>query len=132
MGAVLHEVIGPDMAFVCRSQPYARAVIQPETAAFWLFHRHFQPLPSPDAVNPLLVHMPAVIPEQSCDPAVAVPAEPFGQSGDRRCQGILVVSTDVRLALGRAVLADHTASPAFGDAKPFHHVIDCSTTTRRA
>ena len=120
------------MAFVRRPKPHTRAIIQPETTAFWLFHRHFQPLPSPDAVNPLLVHMPAIISEERRDPAIPIPAEPFGQADNRRCQGVLIVSPYGLLALGRTVLADHTASPAFGDAKLFHHVIDCSTTTRRA
>ena len=124
MCPVLHEVIRPDMALVRRPEPYAGPIIQPETAAFWLFHRHFQPLPSPDAVNPLLVHMPAVVPEERCNPAVPISAEPFGQSGDRRCQGILVVSPGMWFALGRSMLADHTAGPAFSHTKLCDHMID--------
>lgn len=126
VGAVLYEVIGPDMAFVRRPQPHARAVIQPETAAFWLFHRYFQPLSPPDAVNPLLVHIPAVVPEQSCDPPVTVPAKPLGKASDRRCHGVFIVSPDVRLTLGRTMLADHAARPALSHAKLFHHMIDRS------
>ena len=53
-----------------------------------------------DAVNPLLVHMPAVIPEQGCDPPVAVSPEPLGKGDDRRCHGVFIVAPDVRLALG--------------------------------
>lgn len=122
--AILDEVIRPDMALVRGPEPYAGPIIQPETAAFWLFYRHFQPLPSPDTVNPLLVHMPAVVPEERCNPAVPISAEPFGQSRDRRCQGILVVSPGMWFALGRTMLADHTARPAFSHAKRFHHMID--------
>jgi hypothetical protein len=74
----------------------------------------------------------AIISEDRRDPAIATPAEPFGQADNRRLQGVLIVSPYRLLALVRTVLADHTASPAFGDAKLFHHVIDRSTTARRA
>lgn len=81
-------------------------------------------LATEDAVNPLLVHMPAVIPEQGCDPPVAVSPEPLGKGDDRRCHGVFIVAPDVRLALGRAMLADHAARPAFSYAKLGDHVID--------
>ena len=124
MRPVLHEVIGPDMALVRRSEPHARAVVQPETATFRLFHRHFQPLSPPDAIDPLLVHMPALVPQECRDPAIAIPAELFGQADDRTRQGVLVIAADEVLALGRAVLADHAAGPTFGDAENFHHMTD--------
>jgi hypothetical protein len=41
---VLDDVIGPDMPSTLRSQTDARSIIQPETAALWLFLRHFKPL----------------------------------------------------------------------------------------
>ena len=124
MGAVLNEVIGPDMALVPRPQPDAGAVIQPETASLWLFHWHFQPFTPPDAIHPLLVHMPAIPSQQGRDPAVAIPAEPFSQGDDGRCQRILVLAWHTRLALGGTVLADHAAGPALGCAECLHHMID--------
>jgi len=111
------------MALMRWPQPNVRAVIQPETATLWLFHWNLQPFTPPDAVNPLLVHKPAIIPKQSCDTAVTVPAKSLCQTNDRRRQGVLIISPDGLLALSRAVLADHTASPAFGDAK-LYHLID--------
>jgi hypothetical protein len=49
--------------------------------------------------------MPAVVPEERCNPAIPIPAEPFGQADSRRCQGVLIVSPYGLLALGRTVLA---------------------------
>jgi hypothetical protein len=37
-----------------------------------------------------------------------------------------------RLALGRTVLADHTAGLAFGNAQLLHHMVDTGPATRRA
>jgi len=124
MRAVLNEVIGPDMPLVRRAKPHARAVIQPETAAFRLFHWHFQPFTPPDAIDALLVHMPAIPSQQSCDPAIAIPAKPFCQGDDGRCQHILVLARHARLALGGTMLAHHAASPALCCAECLYHMID--------
>ena len=59
MGPVLDEVTGPDVVAMFRAQSNARAVVEPETAPFWLFGRDFQPLASPDPFNPLDVDDPA-------------------------------------------------------------------------
>jgi hypothetical protein len=68
--------------------------------------------------------MPAVVPEQSRDPPVTVPAKPLGKASDRHCHCVFIVSPDVRLALGRAMLVDHAAGPALSHAKLYDHVID--------
>src|SRR5205085_11029356 len=44
MGAVLDEVIGPDMIALLRAQPHARSVGQPEPAALGLLRWDLQPL----------------------------------------------------------------------------------------
>ena len=62
--------------------------------------------------------------QQGRDPAVAIPAEPFSQGDDGRCQHILVLAWHTRLALGGTVLADHAAGPALGCAECLHHMID--------
>jgi hypothetical protein len=61
MGTVLDEVVGPDMVGVgiFRPQPDAGPVRQPEPAPFGLLRRHFQPLPPPDPLGPLVVDPPA-------------------------------------------------------------------------
>ena len=124
MRAILHEVIRPDMALVRRAKPHARAVIQPETAAFRLFHWDFKPFTPPDAIHPLLVHMPAVPSQQGRDAAIAIPAELLCQVNDSCCQHILILTHHARLALGGTVLADHAASPALGCTQRLHHMID--------
>ena len=52
MGAILDEVIRPDMVRPLGAQPQARAVRQPEPAAFGLFGGDFQPLAPPDPLVP--------------------------------------------------------------------------------
>src|SRR3954463_13954734 len=59
VGAVLDEVVRPDMVGALGSEPHAGAVIQPQTPLLRLLARHFEPLLPPDAFNPLGVHRPA-------------------------------------------------------------------------
>ena len=75
MGAVLDEVIGPDVVAMFRAQSNARAVIEPETSPFWLFGRDFQPPASPDPFHPLIVDDPARrAPKQFSNLSIAVAA----------------------------------------------------------
>ncbi len=82
VGPGLDEVIGPDMILPERPQSDAGSVIEPEPAALGLFGWNLQPLPSPDALNPLVVHMPALGSEQRRDPPIAVTAIEARQSDD--------------------------------------------------
>jgi hypothetical protein len=59
MGAVLDKVVGPDMIAVLWPQPNAQSIRQPEPAAFGLPMGDFQPLASPDPLDPLVVDYPA-------------------------------------------------------------------------
>jgi hypothetical protein len=52
--------IRPDMVGALRPQTEARAVVEPEAPAFRLLGGHFQPLTSPDPLDTLLVHQPAL------------------------------------------------------------------------
>jgi hypothetical protein len=104
MGAVLDEVVGPDMARPLRPQPDAGAVRKPQTPAARLAGRNLQPLPPPDPLDLLLVHAPTGIPQQSSDPAVAIAAIALGQLDDVSGQRRLVIAGSGSLALGRAML----------------------------
>jgi hypothetical protein len=50
MGAVLDEVVRPDMIALLRAQPNTRSVGQPESAALGLLRWDLQPLASPDTL----------------------------------------------------------------------------------
>ena len=75
MGAVLDEVVGPDMIALLRPQPDARSVGQPEPAALGLLMRDLQPLALPDTLDPLVVDCPARLAQQFGDLAIAIAAE---------------------------------------------------------
>jgi hypothetical protein len=55
MGALLEEIIGPDMVGALGPQPDARSVTQPQAAALGLSGGDFQPLASPDPFDPFVV-----------------------------------------------------------------------------
>jgi hypothetical protein len=77
-----------------------------------LFHWYFEPFTSPDAIDPLFIHMSSIGAEQGGDPAIPIPTEPFGQMDDRLGQPAFIAARRSWLALGRAVLADHAAGSA--------------------
>ena len=103
------------MVWPLGAQAHARAVVQPQAAALWLFLRDFQPLPSPDPLHPLGVHRPAGKAQQGRDPPVAVATVGLGQLDDVGGQRRLVIASSGGLALGRPVLAQGRARPPFGD-----------------
>lgn len=109
MGSILDEVIGPDVVRPLGAQAHAGAVIQPQPAAFWLFLRDFQPLPSPDPLHPLGVHRPTRVAQQGRDPPVAVAAVSLGQLDDVGGQRQLVIAAAGGLALGGPGLPEHRA-----------------------
>ena len=80
MGPILDEVVGPDVVGPLGAQAHARAVVQPEPAALWLFLWDLQPLLSPDPLDPLGVNRPAGMAQQGRDPPVAVATVGLGHS----------------------------------------------------
>jgi hypothetical protein len=74
VGAILDEVIGPDMIAMLRAQPNARSVGQPEPAALGLLMGNLRPLALPDTLDPLVVDCPARLTQQFGDLAIAIAA----------------------------------------------------------
>ena len=96
-----------------RPETDARPVVQPKPSAFRLFLGHLQPLAPPDALDPLVVDVPALGPQQRCDPPIAVAAILTRQSNNRSGQRFLVIGDDRLIALRRPRLPEDTASAAF-------------------
>lgn len=132
MRPILDKVIGPDMVRSLRPKTDARAVIQPETAPLTLLWWDLKPFTFPDALNPLVVHMPTRLIEQRRNRPIAIAAILLGQLDDISRQAILVSSTTGSLPLRRPVLAECAAGSAFGYAKGLTYVVDASATARRA
>jgi hypothetical protein len=88
MGAVLDEVVGPNMIALLRPQSDARSVGQPEPAALGLLRWDLQPLASPDALDPLVVDDPARLAQELGDLVRGdMPFdEPFGERLQRSSQ----------------------------------------------
>jgi hypothetical protein len=106
MGALLDEVVGPDMIAVLRPQPEARSVRQPEPAALGLLRWDLQPLASPDPLDPLVVDYPARLAQQFGDLAIAIAAVLPGKLDNIGSETLLVVTTARDLALRRAMLPE--------------------------
>ncbi len=105
MDAVLDEVIGPDVVRPLGPKPHARAVVEPEPPSPSLFLRDLRPLPSPDPLDPLQIHDPARMAQQSRDPPVAAVAILASQRHDIGGQRRQVVPPGRTLPLCRLVLA---------------------------
>ena len=97
---VLDEVIAPYVVRTLWPKPNAGTIVQPETTAFRLLLRDLEPLPPPDAIHTLLVHVPSVAPEQGGDPAIAVAAILLSQLNDGSGQRLLARTPRRPLPLG--------------------------------
>jgi hypothetical protein len=132
VGAVLDEVVGPDVIAVLGPEPDAGAVVQPEPTALRLLLGNLQPLASPDPLDPLVVDQPASPAQQRGDLAIAVAAILAGQLDDvgRQPRFILMALRD--LALGRAMLAERRTGAALGDRQLAPNMLNAGAATRGA
>ena len=120
------------MIAVLRPQTDAGAVGEPETSALRLLGRNLQPLATPDALDPLVVHEPAGIPQQRADLAIAITTVLAGELDEVGRERLLVVTAPRRLALRRAMLTERPAGPALGDPQGQHDVLDTDAPARGA
>jgi hypothetical protein len=74
MGAVLDEIVGPDVIGMLRPQPDARTIGEPQPPAFWLLLGDLQPLTSPDPFYSRVADQPAGITQQRGDLAISIAA----------------------------------------------------------
>ncbi len=74
-----HEVVAPHVARMRRSEPHTRAIVEPQPSSWLLPLRNLQPFTTPDALYPVLTHLPAGPLQQRRDPAIAVASVLTGQ-----------------------------------------------------
>jgi hypothetical protein len=109
------KVVAPDVIGPFGSQPDAGPVTKPEATFLRLLTRHFQPLPSPDPLDPLVVDdPPGSRAQELCDLAVAVAAILTGKRDDISGEPLLIVAPPRNTSLRRTMLSEHTADPALG------------------
>jgi hypothetical protein len=79
-----------------------------------------------------VVGVPALGPQKSRNPAIAIPSILPGQVNDRCSQRCFVVGHPGCLALRRAVLIEHSTRNALGHIKGCRNMLDGSATTGSA
>src|SRR4249920_198102 len=109
VGAVLNEVVGPDMVGMLRPKPDARVLVAPEAPALRLLVRNLEPLAPPDPLNPFEVHHPARPAQHRGDPTIAIAAILGSQCDDVGGQRRFIIQGLRDLALRRSMLAESPA-----------------------
>jgi len=92
----------------------------------------FQPLASPDPLDPFVVDQPAGSAQQLGDFAIAVAAILPGQLNDVVGQPRFIVTAPRDLALRRAMLAERRASTTLGNRQRSSNMLDAGAATRGA
>ena len=115
-----------------RPKPDTRPVVQPEPSLILLFTRDFQPFTPPDTLNPLVVHMPACVDQQTGHHPLSVAPVLFSQLDDVIGQTLFIGTVLRHLPLRGPMLPERAAGPALGYAKFPPHMVDALATTRRA
>ena len=132
MGALLEEVVGPDVIGALGPQPDARPLIQPQASALGLSGGDFQPLASPDSLDPLVIDQPPGAAQQLGNLAVAVAAVLPGQLDDVGGQPGFILTALRDLAMRRAMLAERRTGTALGNRQLSSNMLDAGTATRGA
>ena len=132
MGPGLNEVVSPDVVWPAWPETDARAVVEPQAAPLGLLDWNLQPLASPDAFYPLVVHTPALCPQERCNPAIAIAAVLARETNDRRRQRILVRPANSCIALRRARLPQNAASSALRHTLQALYMFHTAPATRGA
>ena len=113
MGAVLHEIIAPDMFGERWLQSHDQAIMKPQAASFGLFLGYFEPFLAPITLHPFMIDQPALISQHGGHSAVAVPAVLTGQAYDLSSQDLFVIRNSFIISLGGSGLSDHPAGAPF-------------------
>ncbi len=126
------EGVGPDVVRPLGAAPRAGAVGRPEAPPPRGCAGHPQPLLPPEPLHPLVVHPPALGPQQGRDAAVAVAPEAPRQCDQAGDQGGLVPRHPGRVSLCPARLGQPPTRPTLRDGHDGLHVRDRLPPARRA
>ncbi len=107
------KVVGPNMVAVLGPEPDARTVMEPEPSPLGLLARYFEPFTAPDSFYTLVVHVPALVPEQGRDPPIAIATVLGSQIKDSSRKWPLIVSRYQRSSLRGSGLTDDLAGSPF-------------------
>jgi len=111
--SVMHEVIRPDMVNMPGPETDARSVIEPEPRFPRLLHGNLQPLTTPQALDPLVVQLPACLSQHRRNPSIPVTAVLPGQFNHVPDQEVLVISRLRNITVCRTMLSQDTTGTAF-------------------
>lgn len=115
-----------------RPEPDARTIVAPETALLRLFLWDFQPFAPPDPFHAPMVHVPARLVQEPRHHPVAVPRVGSGQLDDVLGETLLVRPALRDIALGRTMLPENKAGPAFRDVQSLPRMVNAPAAARRA
>jgi hypothetical protein len=111
-GAILDEVIGPNVVGPLRPKTHAGAIVQPEPPFLLLFLRNLQPFTSPDAFDPFVVHTPARIGQKAGDHPISIAAIFVCQLNDVVGQPFFISAAVRHLTLRGSMLTQSAAGAA--------------------
>src|SRR5215217_6420336 len=127
MRAIFEEIVRPDVIGSLWPQTDAGAVGQPKTPTFGLLVWDFQPLASPDALNPAIANHPAGPAQQGCNLAVAVATILASQFDDICRQPLRIHATLWQLPLRRAMLPERRTGATLGHLQLTADVLNAGT-----
>ena len=93
------------MIAILGAQPDARPIIEPEPPFLRLFHGHFKPLTPPQTFHTFVIHLPACVSQQGCNPTIAISAVLARQLNHVRNQAFFVSTPVWQPPLRGSVLA---------------------------
>jgi len=129
---IKHEIPTPDVILVFRSPLMASILAASQRSPFSPFARHFQPFPTPQAIQPRIAGPPAFRPQQTADPAITEPGATNHQlTHPLRQRGFITARLrNVTLAAAR-LIHDRTGS-TLGHFKRLLQFDHGGTLSRRA
>src|SRR6516165_3987562 len=116
-GLVELKIERPHLVGTLRPQALRRNRRLAQPAALALALRHPQPLLPPQALHPLAIHLPALLPQVMVRTAVPPAWTALGELAQLGAQRRVILTRLGLVTLRGAMLADHPACPALADAE---------------